>query len=240
MHPKIPEIIPQSKLGRAAAPWRGIATLRGTSVLVAVFTLTIVLVTVPSASAGGSREATTGESPAETTEQTAEPQSDTVSTSDPGAVRDALRQAGLRSLDEPVPSEDFELASLNGEKRSLSSFQGQIVVLNFWASWCGPCVEEMPGMQALYDDMQGQDVTVVAVNVQEQPKVVEEFVTSNEFSFPVLLDRDGSVASRYGVRGLPTSYIVTPDGEIVASKVGFHEWDTEVVREALQHVSERL
>lgn len=159
---------------------------------------------------------------------------------DEATLRETLRNAGVRPLDEPVASEDFELASLSEETRSLSSFAGQVVVLNFWASWCGPCVEEMPGMQALYADLQEMDATIVAVNVQEQADVVRNFISQNDYSFPVLLDRDGSVARRYGVRGLPTSYILAPNGDIVAAKVGFHEWNTAEVRSALERIADTL
>lgn len=157
-----------------------------------------------------------------------------------GDLRSALQNAGLQPLDQRVPSEDFSLAILDGSQRSLESFQGNVVLLNFWASWCGPCVEEMPAMQTLYEDLQDDSFSIVAVNVQEGQSVVQSFVDQHGFTYPILMDPTGQTARRYGVRGLPTSYLVAPNGDIIAAKVGFHDWDTEGVRTAIDRVLQEL
>jgi thiol-disulfide isomerase/thioredoxin len=137
-----------------------------------------------------------------------------------------LSEIGLQVVDQPIDAEDFELPLLTAEaQRSLASYEGSVVLLNFWASWCPPCIEEMPSMQALYDELGGDGFEIVAVNVQEDPETVQSFIDENGFDFPVLLDRTGQTAQKYAVRGLPTSYILDSDGRILARKVGFHEWD---------------
>jgi thiol-disulfide isomerase/thioredoxin len=108
------------------------------------------------------------------------------------------------------------------------------VLLNFWASWCPPCIEEMPAMQALYEDLGGEGFEIVAVNLQEDPETVRSFMDEHGFDFPVLLDRDGSVAREYGVRGIPTSYVVDPRGRLVAMYVGPYEWNGDDITEALR------
>jgi thiol-disulfide isomerase/thioredoxin len=157
-----------------------------------------------------------------------------------GDLRSALRNAGLQPLDQRVPSEDFSLGILDGSQRNLESFQGNVVLLNFWASWCGPCVEEMPAMQTLYEDLQDDNFSIVAVNVQEGQSVVQSFVDQHGFTYPILMDPTGRTARRYGVRGLPTSYLIAPNGDIIAAKVGYHDWDTEGVRTAIDRVLQEL
>lgn len=137
-----------------------------------------------------------------------------------------LSAIGLQTVKEPFDAEDFELPVLSSDvTRALSSYEGDLLLLNFWASWCPPCIEEMPSMQTLYDEIGGRGFEILAVNVQEDPSTVQSFIAENGYSFPVLLDRRGQAARTYAVRGLPTSYIVGTDGRILARKVGFHEWD---------------
>ncbi len=154
-------------------------------------------------------------------------------------LRNTLVQAGVQPLNSRIPYEDFTLPTLDESERSLASFEGNVVVINFWASWCGPCIQEMPAMQALYEDLKDSNFTIVAVNVQEQPDVVRNFIEENGYTFPVLRDASGRVAGRYGVRGLPTSYIMAPNGDLIGAKVGYHDWDTDAVRSAIARILER-
>lgn len=197
--------------------------------------LILFLLVLPSLSAGGEQEASVEQ---EASTEEAAPEENHTEISD--SLRSALQSAGLQVLDERVPSEDFALENLAGEERSLSFFEGQVVVLNFWASWCGPCVAEMPAMDALYQDIGGEDFTIIGVNVQEQGSVARNFVEQNGITFPILLDRSGSTARRYGVRGLPTSYVIAPDGSVIAAKIGYHEWDTPEARALVEEIHAEL
>lgn len=130
------------------------------------------------------------------------------------------------SADElPAPGRtapDFELKDLNGETVSLSSFRGRPVLLNFWASWCGPCRAEMPYLEDTYRDPQWEtrDLVVLAVNIQESRETVQEFVDLFGLTFPVVLDSDATVARRYNVSGIPATYIIDKDGIIKDVRVG--------------------
>lgn len=149
-----------------------------------------------------------------------------------------LAQLGLNTPDAPLDSVDFELPLLSsGEQRSLSSFQGDVVLLNFWASWCPPCIEEMPSMQAVYEELGGNGFEIVAVNIQEDPETVRSFMQEHGYDFPVLLDRTGRIAGRYGVRGIPTSYVVDPDGRLMAMLTGPYEWNDEGITRAFERLS---
>ncbi|RCW50635.1 MULTISPECIES: TlpA family protein disulfide reductase [Halanaerobium] len=114
---------------------------------------------------------------------------------------------------------DFELKNINDKKVSLSDFRGQKVFLNFWASWCPPCREEMPDIQKLHENY-GEEVIILAVNVGENKSTAANFMMKNGLSFSVLLDTDKSTAQNYLVRGIPTSYFLNEDGIIKNKVVG--------------------
>ena len=142
-------------------------------------------------------------------------------------TQNEIRAVGLQPLKEGTAIVDFELESLGGGKRTLSSFKGKVVFLNFWATWCGPCRQEMPSMERLYQRLKGKGLEIVAVNLQEDERSVRKFVNEYKLSFPVLLDKTGRVGSMYGARSIPTTYIVDRKGYVVAGTIGTREWDTE-------------
>jgi peroxiredoxin len=117
---------------------------------------------------------------------------------------------------------DFELKNLDGETVSLSDYRGNAVMLNFWASWCGPCRFEMPYLQEIYEDIKWKaaGLVILAVNVGESAAVVENFMEANGFEFTVLLDTTGEVATKYNVRGIPATFFLDERGIIQYSDVG--------------------
>ncbi|MCL4396001.1 MAG: TlpA family protein disulfide reductase [Chloroflexi bacterium] len=114
---------------------------------------------------------------------------------------------------------ELSLDTLDGRRASLSDLKGQIVLINFWATWCPPCRSEMPAIQAVYQSHHG-DLAVLAVNEAEDPEIVKGFVGSFAFGFPILLDRDGSAGRQFQVKALPTSFFVDRTGVIRAANVG--------------------
>lgn len=110
---------------------------------------------------------------------------------------------------------DFILETLDGEKVQLSDFRGQGVFLNFWATYCPPCKEEMPYMDNQYKYFKDKGVIVLAVDVGEPKVTVEEFVKQYSLTFPVLLDPSEDVMSAYGIGQLPVTFLVDKDGMVV-------------------------
>lgn len=108
---------------------------------------------------------------------------------------------------------NFELETLDGETVKLSDLQGEKVLLNFWASWCPPCREEMPEMQEFYEDY-GDDIQIIAVNYNEADQKVIDFLDEYGYTFTTPLDRDGAIGDEYGVLSLPTTYFIGTDGKI--------------------------
>ena len=114
----------------------------------------------------------------------------------------------------------FQLPNLDGQSVSLSDLRGKPLLVNFWASWCQPCIYEMPFMQEIYQEWSDRGLVLLAINVGESPSQVRGFMESQDFSFPVLLDVKGNAAARYNVRGIPATFIIDKDGIIQDIRVG--------------------
>jgi len=145
-----------------------------------------------------------------------------------------FEDAGLRLLRETVSSVDFTLSTPEGESFTLSALQGKVVLLNFWATWCSPCREEKPSLKALYERFKDQGLEILAVNIMERPDEVLDFIMVYGLTYPVLLDRHGSVGAVYGVQGVPTSYLINREGRIVLRLVGTVNWDTPEIHAAFE------
>lgn len=123
-----------------------------------------------------------------------------------------LQSAKYEPLTVGMAAPDFTLPDLGGKNQKLSDYRGKVVFLNFWATWCKPCKDEMPAMQASYDKLRDQGLVVLAVNELEDTEKVIEHVRKHGHTFPVVMDHDNVVANRYGVVGLPASFIVDRQG----------------------------
>jgi peroxiredoxin len=119
---------------------------------------------------------------------------------------------------------DFELEGLDGRMVKLSSFKGKVIFLNFWATWCPPCREEMPSMQELYSRLKDRGLEIVAVDLQEDAEAVRSFFDEHGLTFTALLDKSGRIGSTYGARSIPTTYIIDRGGNVVAGAIGARDW----------------
>jgi thiol-disulfide isomerase/thioredoxin len=117
-------------------------------------------------------------------------------------------------------SQDFKLKDLDGKEISLSSFKGKKVFLNFWATWCPPCQAEMPEIEKLYQETKTSDLVILAVDLGEDKSTAKAFIDKNKYTFKILLDTDGKLASDYNISSIPSSYFIDKDGYIVATHLG--------------------
>ncbi len=115
---------------------------------------------------------------------------------------------------------DLQLNTPGGQSIALSELKGTPVLLNFWATWCGPCRHEMPFLQQIYDERPEETLVLLTINIQESSSQVVQFMQSEGFSFTVLLDSNGNVAQRYNIHGIPTTFFIDKDGVIQEIKIG--------------------
>jgi len=134
---------------------------------------------------------------------------------------------------QPVPGKpkapDFTLPDLDEKKVSLSDFRGKVVIVNFWATWCPPCRFEIPAMQRAWVKLRDSGVMLLAVHLGGDADEVWSFAEQYGVQFPVLIDANSSVARKWRMVGLPTTYVVDADGRLVLRAIGGREWDDPAI-----------
>ncbi|HUA33366.1 MAG TPA: TlpA disulfide reductase family protein [Candidatus Binataceae bacterium] len=157
-------------------------------------------------------------------------------------VGETIPAPSSSSKDEPVAAgpkaANFKLESLDGATVTLDQFAGKVVFLNIWATWCGPCREEMPSMETLYNEfMTNKDFVMLAVSQDERGRTaVAPYVAKNGYHFTVLLDPENKVSTSYDVSGVPETFIIDRNGRIVAHHMGGFDWSRPDVKDALQQL----
>jgi len=138
----------------------------------------------------------------------------------------------------PVPGRpvapEFELQDTVGKVHRLSDYRGRPVLINFWATWCPPCRDEIPSMNRAWGKIAKENIAMLAINVGEDEDTIFVFTADYPADFPILLDTDGEVIGQWPVKGLPTTYIVDPEGRIAYRAIGGREWDDEQLLDALR------
>ena len=144
------------------------------------------------------------------------------------------KERRLRAYQGNQVAPDLTLLDMYNKQHTLSDYRGKVVLINFWASWCPPCVHEMPSMQRLYDTLPKDKFEILAVNMAEETKVVQTFLdTKVNIKFPVLLDSDGAALRRWKVFAFPTSFVIDPSGNIRDALFGSISWDTKEIIEQI-------
>ena len=136
-----------------------------------------------------------------------------------------MGELGIIQVPHIAPPVGFSLFDLKSKKITLSDLIGKIVFLNFWTTWCWECREEMPLMQELYERFKDEDFAMIAINLNEPKSVVKKFFQNNKLRFTALLDSDGELGISFGIRGIPTTYILDRDGAIIGKAFGSRQWN---------------
>ncbi len=141
-------------------------------------------------------------------------------------------------VDGTPEAENFTLEDRFGTKFQLSEFRGQVVVVNFWATWCSPCLAELPTMQAVWAVLSDSPFEILAINVGEEQSVINRFLDDFDqlFRFPVLVDQKMEVVRQWQVRGVPTSYIVDQAGRLVYFAEGGLDFASEEVLDIISEL----
>ena len=129
------------------------------------------------------------------------------------------------SLEGDIPAPDFTFPGLDGKKVSLSDYKGKVVLVNIWATWCPPCVKEMPSMEKLYRKFNGKNFEILAVSIDETGlKAVAPFMEKTRLTFPALIDSKGTIKPVYRITGIPESFIIDKQGVLIKKIVGPIDW----------------
>lgn len=131
----------------------------------------------------------------------------------------------------PIPEKplapEFELVDMDGTKHKLSDYRGGPLIVNFWATWCPPCREELPSMNRAWKKVKDQGIHMLAINVGEDEDTIFSFTGDYPINFTVLLDESGEIINQWPIRGLPTTFVLDPEGRIVYRAIGGREWDDD-------------
>jgi len=148
-------------------------------------------------------------------------------------------QTNFPTVAKPFEAYNFTVRDIDGTEYRLSDYRGKVVVLNFWATWCPPCREEMPAMNRAHKKLSKDNVVILAINVGEDEDTIFEFTGNYPVDFPLLMDKEGKVIKRYPVMGLPTTYIISPTGIVTHRTVGGREWDNNQLLNELRAMQKK-
>ncbi|CAN8142187.1 cytochrome c biogenesis protein CcmG, thiol:disulfide interchange protein DsbE [uncultured Thiomicrorhabdus sp.] len=158
-----------------------------------------------------------------------------IATAELNPVEVTERKKGLVPI-EARPAVDFELSDTFGESLNFSDKRGKVVLLNFWASWCPPCVKEIPSMNRLAESFDSNQFEIVSVNFKESPQTIRDFLKQVQVDFPVLIDQDGKVSADYEIFSFPSSFLIDTNGQIRYSVNAAIEWDDSEIKQQIQQL----
>jgi thiol-disulfide isomerase/thioredoxin len=146
---------------------------------------------------------------------------------------------GIRNYDIGL-APDFTLHDVDGEKFELEVTRGHWVFLHFWASWCGPCREEMPAIQKLADAVKSEKFQIVMINTAEDEDTIFEFLAAIDVELNSLMDVDGMVTEAWKPRGLPTTFLISPKGQIRYQAIGGRDWGNTEYIDFIKHLTKSM
>jgi len=153
------------------------------------------------------------------------------------AVYFGIRQQQARPVAIGDTAPDFSVPALPSGSVDLKSYRGQIVVLNLWATWCPPCVEETPSLVQFAEKMKAHGVVVLGISVDDDAKALQDFVQENHISYPVGRDPDRSLSARYGTFQFPETYILDRRGRVAEKVIGPTDWDDARIQNFVQDLA---
>ncbi len=152
-----------------------------------------------------------------------------------GGDRGVMFAANLPEIGRPAP--DFTLKDTSGKNASLKDYKGRVVMINFWATWCPPCRQEMPSMEELFKEYNKKGFEILAISSDSQgEKIVKPFMEFYELNFRALMDPEGNVHSIYGVTAIPTTYIVDKQGNVTHKIMGPMDWKDKKSKEMIERL----
>jgi len=147
-----------------------------------------------------------------------------------GGEEDLFLKIKISPIKGDKKASEFCLKDLSGKKVELKQFKGKIIFLNFWATWCGPCKEEMPSLEVLHQQFKEKNFILLTISVDyEGLKPVQEFINKHRYTFPVLLDPKCEALDLFEVKGIPTTFIINKKGRMIGRAIGPRDWKSPEV-----------
>lgn len=146
------------------------------------------------------------------------------------------KQLLLDAPSKPVAAFDVRIKTVSGKSYRLKELKGQVVFINFWATWCVPCLREMPSMERLNRKMKGKAFRMLAINFDESIERIRNFIEGKGFTFEIVLDPGGTIGEKYNAERLPLTYIIGRNGNIARRAIGAREWDEAMMVKMLEHM----
>ncbi len=147
-----------------------------------------------------------------------------------GGIDDLFSKIRINPIKGAKKAPNFSLKDMTGKKVEIKQFKGKVVFLNFWATWCGPCKEEMPGLEVLHQKLQGEKFVLLTVSVDyEGLKLVQGFISKHRYTFRVLLDPNGETLDLFEIKGIPTTFVIDKSGKVIGRAIGPRDWKSPEV-----------
>lgn len=157
-----------------------------------------------------------------------------------GGEGDFFSKMRINPIKSNKKAPDFSLTDLNGRGVEIKQFKGKVIFLNFWATWCGPCKEEMPSLEVLHRQFKEKNFVLLTISVDyEGIKPVQEFINKHQYTFPVLLDPKGETLDLFEVKGIPTTFLIDKKGKMVGKAIGPRDWKSVEVVSLLNFLIEK-
>ena len=150
----------------------------------------------------------------------------------------ALAEQTLTPIPGNMAAPEFSLQDTHGKLHRLSDYRGKPVIINFWTTWCPPCREELPSMNRAWHKIKDEGIAMLAINMGEGEDTIFIFSADYPTDFPVLMDQSGEVIEQWPVKGLPTTFVIAPDGTIAYRAIGSREWDARELLDTVRALKE--
>lgn len=142
-------------------------------------------------------------------------------------LNEKFKTLGIIKLAGIAPPADHDLMDMDGNMVKLSDFQGKIVFVNFWTTWCPDCVYEMPDIEKLQKKINNKNFIILAIDLKESKKKVKKFIKKHKLTYKILLDKKGAMGRAFGIRSIPTTFILNRKGGLIGKAMGARSWDSK-------------
>ena len=141
---------------------------------------------------------------------------------------------GIKYIKDPWKAPEIGLTDIDGAQHTLIKYQGRLLIINFWGTWCQPCRKEMPALQRAYEQLKKENISIIAIAVGDSSSDVIQYRNKNPVDFALLADKDSVLSTRWPIPALPTTYLINQKSEVIIRVIGDYEWDNPKLLEEIK------